>query len=380
MSGLSMGNLQIIKKNPVTEVKTSNVEVAKRDTFINKIEKIQNEYKHVQKGNISETDFKKLLMRNHPRLLSPINNLTRTQLNQRLKHLINWYIEIKNILIGYNDATKDNLQFKELTKLYTDLKVFTDTDRFGKEQSIIIKDIINLFLIDNPLNPNFGVSENLGRVLAKTNRNTSYIKELTLCFSLYRKYLNTLAADFVKAFEYPEGITATSDPKILKDLPEPEITFRTIYEIQPQFQMINAHIKNSVDNSLSNHKEHARNFNTEIFGNLDNLNKDIIPLTTNQEVSNMGIKKRLNEINNWINNGLIQAQHQYNRLNNLKIIRTNSNIDKNFDQAINDNFKVWCLIKDTEKYLESIEDLLLAKSFLTGMVNNDNLEVLEVNY
>ena len=380
MSGLSMGNLQIIKKNPVTEVKTSNVEVAQRDTFINKIEKIQNEYKHVQKGNISETDFKKLLMRNHPRLLSPINNLTRTQLNQRLKHLINWYIEIKNILIGYNDATKDNLQFRELTKLYTDLKVFTDTDRFGKEQSIIIKDIINLFLIDNPLNPNFGVSENLGRVLAKTNRNTSYIKELTLCFSLYRKYLNTLAADFVKAFEYPEGITATSDPKILKDLPEPEITFRTIYEIQPQFQMINAHIKNSVDNSLSNHKEHARNFNTEIFGNLDNLNKDIIPLTTNQEVSNMGIKKRLNEINNWINNGLIQAQHQYNRLNNLKIIRTNSNIDKNFDQAINDNFKVWCLIKDTEKYLESIEDLLLAKSFLTGMVNNDNLEVLEVNY
>ena len=380
MSGLSMGNLQIIKKNPVTEVKTSNVEVSQRDTFINKIEKIQNEYKHVQKGNISENDFKKLLMRNHPRLLSPINNLTRTQLNQRLKHLINWYIEIKNILIGYNDITKDNLQFRELTKLYTDLKVFTDTDRFGKEQSIIIKNIINLFLIDNPLNPNFGVSENLGRVLAKTNRNTSYIKELTLCFSLYRKYLNTLAADFVKAFEYPEGITTTSDPKILKDLPEPVIAFRTIYEIQPQFQMINAHIKNSVDTTLSNHKEHARNFNTEIFGNLDNLNKDIIPLTTNQEVSNMGIKKRLNEINNWINNGLIQAQHQYNRLNNLKIIRTNSNIDKNFDQAINDNFKVWCLIKDTEKYLESIEDLLLAKSFLTGMVNNDNLEVLEVNY
>ena len=380
MSGLSMGNLQIIKKNPVTEVKTSNVEVAQRDTFINKIEKIQNEYKHVQKGNISENDFKKLLMRNHPRLLSPINNLTRAQLNQRLKHLINWYIEIKNILIGYNDITKDNLQFRELTKLYTDLKVFTDTDGFGKEQSIIIKNIINLFLIDNPLNPNFGVSENLGRVLAKINRNTSYIKELTLCFSLYRKYLNTLAADFVKAFEYPEGITATSDSKILKDLPEPVITFRTIYEIQPQFQMINTHIRNSVDTTLSNHKEHARNFNTEIFGNLDNLNKDIIPLTTNQEVSNMGIKKRLNEINNWINNGLIQAQHQYNRLNNLKIIRTNSNIDKNFDQAINDNFKVWCLIKDTEKYLESIEDLLLAKSFLTGMVNNDNLEVLEVNY
>ena len=380
MSGLSMGNLQIIKKNPVTEVKTSNIEVAQRDTFINKIEKIQNEYKHVQKGNISETDFKKLLMRNHPRLLSPINNLTRTQLNQRLKHLINWYIEIKNILIGYNDATKDNLQFRELTKLYTDLKVFTDTDRFGKEQSIILKDIVNLFLIDNPLNPNFGVSENLGRVLAKTNRNTSYIKELTLCFSLYRKYLNTLASDFVKAFEYPEGIDASSDQRILKALPDPEVTFRTIYEIQPQFQMINSHINKSVDTTLSNHKEHARNFNTEIFGNLNNLNKDIIPLTTNQEVSNMGIKKRLNEINNWISNGLIHAQHQYNRLNNLKIVRTDNNINKNFDLSINDNFKVWCVIKDTEKYLESIEDLLLAKSFLTGMVNTSNLEVLEVNY
>lgn len=381
MSGMSMGNLQIIKKPVGNQVdNTENITVSQRDPFINKIEKIQNEYKNVQQGHISENDFKKLLLRNHPRLISDIQEETRAQLNTRLKHLISWYIEIKNILIGYNDSTKDMVQFRELTENYTNLKIFLNGDRLDKMQSKLVKNIIELFINDNPINPRYGVCDSLGRILAKTNRNTSYIKEVTLCFSLYRRYLQDIATDFVKAFEFPEGQEPTTDQRVLKSLPTPVVNLRSIYEVQPRFQMINDHIRKSVDTFDKDIKTNARNFNVEIFGNIDNFNKDIIPLTVNQEVSNMGIKKRLSEINNWINNGLIQAQHQYNRLNNLKIVRTQSNLNKNFEEPINDNFKVWCLIKDTEKYLESIEDLLLGKAFLTGMSNNDNLEVLEVNY
>ena len=381
MSGITMGNLQIIKK-PVAGVvdASENTSVAQRDPFINKIEKIQKEYKSVQHGHISENDFKKLLLRNHPRLVSDINEDTRAQLSTRLKHLIGWYIEIKNILIGYNEVTKGNLQFRELTENYNNLKIFLNGDRLDKMQSKLVKNIIELFIGDSPINPKYAVCDSLGRILAKTNRNTSYIKELTLCFSLYRKYLDTVSTEFVGAFEFPEGQEPTTDPRILKSLPDPVIKFRTIHEVQPRFQMINDHIRKSVDTFDKDLKTNARNFNVEIFGDIDNFNKDIIPLTVNQEVSNMGIKKRLTEINNWINNGLIQAQHQYNRLNNLKIVRTQSNINKNYEAPIDNNFKVWGIIKDTEKYLESIEDLLLGKSFLTGMANQDNLDVLEVNY
>lgn len=381
MSGITMGNLQIIKKPVAGVVNTNeNTIVSQRDPFINKIEKIQKEYSSVQQGHISENDFKKLLLRNHPRLVSDISNDTRAQLSTRLKHLISWYLEVKNILIGYNDHTKDMLQFRELTENYNNLKIFLNGDRNDKMQSKLVKNIIELFIGDSPINPKYGICDSLGRVLAKTDRNSSYIKELTLCFSLYRKYLDTIATDFVQSFEFPEGQEPTTDLKIIKSLPEPVIKFRTIHEVQPRFSMINDHIRKSVDTFDKDHKTNARNFNVEIFGNIDNFNKDIIPLTVNQEVSNMGIKKRLTEINNWINNGLIQAQHQYNRLNNLKIVRTQSNINKNFEATIDNNFKVWGIIKDTEKYLESIEDLLLGKAFLTGMNNQDNLDVLEVNY
>lgn len=381
MSGLKMGNLQIITKPVGNQVDTTpNVVVSARDQFINKIEKIQTEYHSVQQGHISENDFKKLLIRNHPRLLSSIEQNTRDQLNIRLKHLISWYLDIKNILIGYNDYTKDMVQFRELTENYNNLKIFLNGERQDKMQSKLVKNIIELFVNDSPINPKYGVCDSLGRVLAKTNRNTSYIKEVTLCFSLYRKYLDDISKDFVKAFEFPEGQEPTTDPKILKNLPVPMPELRSIYEVQPRFQMINDHIRKSVDTFDKDYKSNARNFNTEVLGDIDSLNKDIIPLTVNQEVSSMGIKKRLNEINNWINNGLIQAQYQFNRLNNLKIVRTQNNINKNFAEPINDNYRVWCLIKDTEKYLESIEDLLLGKAFLTGVNTGDNLEVLEVNY
>lgn len=378
MSNFTMKNLQILKKNP--EVIVDNIIVSSRDTFINKIEKIQTEYKNVQSGHIHESDFKKIILRNHPRLLSNIELNTREQINIRLKQLISWYFEIKNILIGYNDATKDMVQFRELTENYTNLKIFLNGDRIEIMQSKLVKNIIESFNNDNPINPKFGVCDSLGRVLAKTNRNTSYIKEITLCFSLYRKYFKEISKDFVKSFEFPDGIEPTIDQRLLKKLPTPSIELRSIFMVQPRFQMINEHIRKSVDVFDKDHKNSCRNFDTEVIGDINTFNSDILTLTTNQEISNMGIKKRLTEINNWINNGIIQAQYQFNRLNNFKIIRTQNNINKNFAEPIVDNFKVWCLIKDIEKYLESMEDLLLGKSFLTGINTNENLDVLEVNY
>ena len=383
---LDLKNLKIISKEsvaPTSESQTSLVELTKQGND----EKIKNMYKLVQSGSIQEKDFKKSLFKTHPKMLSKISIGTRNNLSWKLKELIKLYLDIKCLLMGFPENNSD-LNFKNNSsenivrfyELKASLDTFLNTERMDKQQSLILKEIISLFVYDNPVKPEFGVSDYLINTIVKTERNESLIKEITLCFSMYRKYLNTLAIDFNKAFEDEKEIETLTETHIEKDI---DFTFRNIQDIQPRFQMVINHIKKTNDPILIKSKFGFKDLNSlnlnSIYTNqeIESLNKN---LTTNEIVSGMGMKKRLNDINKWMNNGLIHAQNSFNRLNNLKIQRTKDSKDLNIIPNISDNYMVWCLIKDIEKYLESVEDLLMAKSFLTGMVNDEAIQTLNVNY
>lgn len=359
---LKLGNLKIIKKSTTQEVNNKiNEEVNVKDT---KLSKLEDTYTLVQKGNMSNRDFQKTLMRTQPKLLTPISDITRISLNKKIKELMNWYISIKKILMTI-DLTKplnvSDINYTKQKKFYSDLKeleLFTNSERFDKRQSELVKSILEQLINDDLLKPIYSVSDKLIEFLIKTNRNTSFIKEIALCFGLYRKYISRLAENFSNDINN-----------------DAQIYFKTIDEVQPRFNMIFEHIK-TCNHIYGNTRE--LNINTIIDQkDLSSINKELI---TTSEVSNLGLKKRLIEINKWLNNGLIHTQYSFNRLNNLKIRRNKRNMSKTFETPITNNYMVWCLLKDIESFMASIEDLLNGKSFLIGLNNIDTLEVLDVTY
>lgn len=361
---LDLANLKIIKKSTTNVVDTSVNEVANvKDTKLGKLEET---YKTLQKGGTTKKDFNRVLLRLYPKLLTNINPVTRTELNRKLKEISSWYINLKNVLMDYEelivihrtDTDKNKIAKNSFRQTLTELNVFLKTDRFDKAQSLLTKDLLAVFINDDPFKPIFNVNDRLVNFLIKTERTTSFIKEMALCFGLYRKYISKLAEDFAKDIELDK-----------------EIKFKNIDDVQPRFNLINDHILKS------NPKDKNKlSLNLEILLNKeeqDNINKDLKETAT---VSGMGLKKRLNEINKWLNDGLFHTQYLYNRLNNLKVKITDKNSLKEFEPTINDNYMVWGLLKDIEIFLGSMEDLLLGKSFLVGVNTIEKLETLDVSY
>lgn len=365
MSGIKFNNLKIITKSTTTTVDTkiNETEIVNENV---KLMKLEDTYKKVQKGSTTEKDFQKTLLRTQPKLLTPINDKTRVELNRKLKELLNWYISLKKILIGYdeNRILKDNdidyMVQKELRKTFKDLSQFTDSDRFDKHQSLLVKNMLKIFIKDNPIKPVFNVSNELISLLTKNDRTTSFVKEIALCFGLYRKYISKLAENFAKDIEMDN-----------------QINFKHIDNIQPRFTLINKHIQTSIK-SLNPDTNRSLNLNSIIKNDeLNNINNNLV---SNQEISAMGLRKRLTEINNWLNNGIIHTQNTYNRLNNLKVRRNERNHSKIFEPPIDNNYMIWCLMKDIEVLLLSMEDLLIGKSFIVGINSEDILEILDVTY
>lgn len=373
-----IANLTIIKHNPdplskgmdqtpMTPVSSTS---STSSTFPQQnLTQIEAGFNEVRAGNLSEKDFKRKIQKVNPTLLEALETGNSggsvTDLRQHLKHqlleTLYWFIQLK-VLISTSttlESFRTSEMFlnsdngaEELTEIVwvfntLDHTNYTDIQIDYKRLSLGICKLLKLFINDDPINPKYKIDSTMVRYLS--NNRPTYLKEITVLFDLYSKVYDQLASDLVNG-----------------------VQFRNIKDIQPRFDMINRHILSS-------------NLTTRIDYDLD-LNKLGVDPGYDIKASDLGLQRRLNYLNDWLVNGIVNIQTQLNRLNNLKPVTsgsaqwTQSSLLNGAYTGVTTKYHIWEILKDTSKFLETLKGLTDGTGFITGMVSYDLLDTLNVNY
>ena len=192
-----------------------------------------------------------------------------------------------------------------------------------------------------------------------------FLNEIATLFDLYSKYYKTLSKEL---------LTNLSDGNF-------NIKFQKIKNIQPRFNMINKHILLS-------------NLSTKINFNLDLKKIGALPENPQEaskilgiSASQFGLKKRLDNLNEWLTNGIIMIQVSINRIYALKPLSSVAvdgsikvGLKAHAASAANKIYDLWLVLEDIAAFLDSLKGLIDGSAFLTGVPSEDMLEILEINY
>lgn len=363
---------------------------------ISNTEKINSLYKDFRQGKLSKNDLDRKLLNINPIILNTINEDVRINTIFVLSQTLKWLTQLKillstglspNLVLDQSQQTTNSPvssgKFKDFKTLEENEEHITNILKFGSyenqpeevfsigdEISPILndpkgfskktKELLKVFVNDDIINPKYKVDNIL---LYLHNERPTFLKEIAVLFDLYAKYYETISKDFLET-----NLAAGKGFKRIKD-------------VQPRFDMINRHIL-------------ASNLQTKINYNLDLDKIGAIPEDPIEaakllgiSTSQLGLKKRLDNLNDWLINGIIQVQVSINRVNALKpVSRINQNgqselgLNSSAGIPANTKYEIWLILNDTKAFLESLKGLIDGSAFLTGIPSGDILEVLETNY
>lgn len=390
-----INTLNIVKKNKdplVSKTIESNIGIVSPTTngsvteptniSIDNNTKIKNLYKDLRLGKIQKNDFDKNLEKIEPRILETINDETRKNCILVLSNTLKWLIQLK-LMISTGQQTDslnndlfdnyygENTEYKELgkQKIILDILDFDEDNVMKttlissnpKEFSKSIKHLLEVFIGDDILKPKYKVDNILSYLY---NERPTFLKEIAVLFDLYSKYFDTISKNLIQQ---------TTNNQL--------ITFGKIKDIQPRFNMINKHILSS-------------NLSNKINYNLD-LNKiGVLPEDPNEaskilgiSASQLGLKKRLDNLNEWLTNGIIMVQVSINRIHALKPLSSVAadgsvkvGLKAHAAQAANRIYDIWLILEDTKSFLDSLKGLIDGSAFITGVPSRDTLEILDTNF
>lgn len=373
---------------------------------ISNIEKINSLYKDFRQGKLSKNDLDRKLLNINPIILNTINEDVRINTIFVLSQTLKWLTQLKillstglspNLAADLSQPTTNSPvssgKFKDFKTLEENEEHITNILKFGsyenqpegifsiKDEILQItndpkgfskktKELLKVFVNDDIINPKYKVDNIL---LYLHNERPTFLKEIAVLFDLYAKYYETISKDFLETdlTDQTNQAAGNWDWK----------GFKRIKDVQPRFDMINRHIL-------------ASNLQTKINYNLDLDKIGAIPEDPVEaakllgiSTSQLGLKKRLDNLNDWLINGIIQVQVSINRINALKpISRINQNgqsvlgLNSSAGIPAHTKYEIWLILNDTKAFLESLKGLIDGSAFLTGMPSGDILEVLETNY
>ena len=394
-----INNLTIIKKNkdPLvaksiesninTQSPTGNAKPElQTNIYIDPTIKIKGFYKDFRNGKLSKKEFDSKLNSIQPKILELINEETRKEAILTLSQTLKWLIQLK-ILLSTGQRT-DNLdqktfnehygqrsEYKELgknQKTILNILEFNEEDiakidtisANPKEFSKDVKSFLKVFTSDDIIKPTYKVDNILSYLY---NERPTFLKEIAVLFDLYSKYYETLSKN------------------LLTDICSPSFTgtlkFSKIKNIQPRFDMINRHILSS-------------NLSSKIDYDLDLSKIGVLPEDPIEaskilgiSASQLGLKKRLDNLNDWLFNGIVMVQVSINRIHALKPLSSVAadgsvkvGLKAHAAQAANKIYDIWLILEDTKSFLDSLKGLIDGSAFITGVASEDILDILETNF
>lgn len=386
-----INNLTIIKKNKDPLVSNSIPSngyleapsgLGKPPLIIDKKTILFDLYKEFRYGKLSKYDFDKKLQATENKLIENLTAEVRNEILLVLSHTLKWLIQLKLLFsTGRNSENLNSKIFDEQYSEYNELSLdnikeliinivsITEDDlniniisKNPKEFSLGIKNFLNIFLKDDILNPKYKTDKIINYL---HNERPTFLKEIAVLFDLYSKYYNTLSK------------------KLLEDLGNGDfnIKFDKIKNIQPRFNMINKHILSS-------------NLDTKINFDIDLKKIGVLPEDPLEATNILGIsasqfslKKRLDNLNSWLTNGILMVQVSINRLHALKPLSSIAvdgsvkvGLKSHAAQSANQIYDIWLILEDTKSFLESLKGLIDGSAFLTGVSSEDQLQILDTNY
>lgn len=369
---------QVSANIPETELKVgiSKSNVTQIPSKVNKVKKL---YTDFRTGHIQKEDFERKIFGLEPKILKKMTSASKKEILPILVETLKWLIQIKILISTGKNPNTPNQNFPFLINNIIEKDTHNNEDRNSlinlidkdpKKFSLEIYSFLRLFTEDDILNPKYKVD--ISGYLA--NDRPNFLKEIVVLFELYCKYYETVSKDIIDSIENSD-FSNTQDENIQFQ------EFKKLSEVQPRFQMINKHILSS-------------NLNEKITHNLDLTKIGILPEDPIEaskilgiSASQLGLKKRLDNLNAWLINGIIMVQVSINRIYALKPISTFTPGAltvpglKNFAAKNAENiYDIWLIIEDTKSFLESLKGLIDGKAFITGVPSNNMLDILNVNY
>lgn len=372
--GLDLSKLTIIKHSPdpLAKANQSNIEKIENDKSIDAPLSLQDQlvetYQDVRGGRLNTNDFKRKMIKMDKTLINDVNPESKDQVLFVLLQTLKWYIQLKILIsTGLKAENLSETLSERLPKEYSKLKDeklislikvldnpslntlgFFAQNINPKDSSTIIRNLLHIFISDDPIHPVYKINSKMVTYLA--NSRPTFLKEITVLFDLYSKVYDQFSKD------------------LLEGLP-----LKNVSDIQPRFEMINRHILSS---NLSSRVNYDLDLNTI------GVN-DVISDPTLFNTSNLGLSKRLTNLNDWLMNGIIHTQSSINRLFGLKPITKEGKSKLLYDyssQPANTKYELWQILQDTKSFLESLKGLTDGSAFITGMQSLELLDTLDVNY
>lgn len=353
---------------PVSTVLSNSSEnpLQSSDLNITKLEKLNQQ---IRTGKISTNASRKVIMRTNPKMLEKLENTTRYQVTKLLIENLNWFIQIKKLIIGWNPIAEKYKRLN-LDGLLLDQNLISENAETRANQilenSMKLKETLMVLIEDPKHKPVYGPSEYFLKFLTDNNSHSQFIKELQLLLEFKQKYFIKFSEKFAEAVN--DGIISNQLTSVFKSMD-------SIDNFQPRYKLINNHIMNF--------RHSSENLNISINSEITNIDDNEISnktlKSTDFKIHALGLYKRMNNYCSWLDNGIIQTQYTLNRLNNLKIRRTDDFQNINYEKQAESNFDVWSIIRDNEAFMKSLQENLNGDALVVGMTTTDMLKYLNVS-
>lgn len=353
---------------PVSNILSNSSEnpLQNPDLNITKLEKLNQQ---IRTGKISTNASRKVIMRTNPKMLEKLENTTRYEVTKLLIENLNWFIQIKKLIIGWNPIAEKYKRLN-LDGLLLDHNLISENAETRANQilenSMKLKETLMVLIEDPKHKPVYGPSEYFLKFLTDTNSHSQFIKELQLLLEFKQKYFMKFSEKFVEAVN--GGIISNQLTNVFKSID-------SIDNFQPRYKLINNHILNFRHSSENLHVS----INSEITNIDDNEISNKTLKSIDFKIHALGLHKRINNYCSWLDNGIIQTQYTLNRLNNLKIRRTDDFQNINYEKQAESNFDVWSIIRDNEAFMKSLQENLNGDALVVGLTTTDMLKYLNVS-
>lgn len=338
------------------------------DTNLNlkKLEKLNSQ---LRTGKINTQASKKVIMRTNPKMLEKLENTSRHEATKLLIENLRWFIQIKKLIIGWNPIAK---KYKKLNldNLILDPNLISENAETRANQilsnSFLLKETLTILIEDPKHKPQYGPNEYFLNFLIENNSYSQFVKELQLLLEFKQKYFVKFSEKFAETVN--NGITSGNLTEVFK-------TMDNIDYFQPRYKLINNHVLN-----FKNASENLHTSITNTITEIDDTEVNDKKLkSVDYKIHALGLYKRINNFCSWLDNGIIQTQYTLNRLNSLKIRRTDDFQNINYEKQAETNFDVWAIIRDNEAFMKSLQENLNGDALVVGITTTDMLKVLNVS-
>ena len=338
------------------------------DTNLN-IQKLEKLNSQLRTGKISTQASKKVIMRTNPKMLEKLENTSRHEATKLLIENLRWFIQIKKLIIGWNPIAE---KYKKLNldNLILDPNLISENAENRANQilsnSFLLKETLTILIEDPKHKPQYGPNEYFLNFLIENNSYSQFVKELQLLLEFKQKYFVKFSEKFAETVN--DGIISGNLTEVFK-------TMDNIDYFQPRYKLINNHVLN-----FKNASENLHTSITNTITEIDDTEVNDKKLkSVDYKIHALGLYKRINNFCSWLDNGIIQTQYTLNRLNSLKIRRTDDFQNINYEKQAETNFDVWAIIRDNEAFMKSLQENLNGDALVVGITTTDMLKVLNVS-